>query len=61
VAICDNCGKWYLTNPFAGQAAPTFANPQQRKFYMLKRVFKIVRITIAAVVLLLILKSVMGN
>jgi len=38
-----------------------FINPQQRKFYLITRVFKIVNIAIAAIVLLFILRYVMGD
>ncbi len=40
---------------------PAFMNPQQRRFYFIKRALKIVRITVVAIVLLLILRSVMGH
>lgn len=40
---------------------PKFVNPQQRKFYLIRRVFKIANIMIAAIVLLFILSSVMGD
>jgi len=38
-----------------------FVNPQQRKFYLITRIFKVVNIAIAAIVLLFILRSVMGD
>ena len=39
---------------------PKFIN-QQREFYLMTRVFKIVNIAIAAIVLLFILRYVMGD
>ena len=38
-----------------------FVNPQQRKFYLIRRVFKIANIAVAAIALLYILRSVMGD
>ena len=61
MAICNNCGKWYLTNPVRMHSTPEFVNQQQRKFYFIKRVLNIVRITVVVIVLLLIFRSVMGD
>gem|GEM_PF-2134061 len=60
-AICYNCGKWYLTNPSRILSTPKFVNPQQRKFYLITRVFKIANIAIAAIALLYILKFFIGD
>lgn len=40
---------------------PKFANPQQRKFYLITRIFKIFNIAVAAIVLLFILRSILGD
>ena len=60
-AICYDCGKWYVTNPIGMYPASKFVNPQQRKFYLITRVLKIANITVAAFVLLFILRSVLGD
>jgi len=42
-------------------STPKFVNPQQRKFYLITRVFKIANIAIAAIALLYILKFFIGD
>jgi len=57
-AVCYNCGKWYVTKTSGMVARHNFANPQQRKFYLITRTIKIVNVAASAIALLIILRSV---